>query len=126
MVTDGDVTSQWVNEFNLGKVVPPDDHKAVSAAIIALLDTPKENWTAAFSTLIENMNWKQVVNPLRQYCYRSDFVPDRNYIFANRGTKQSQWRSYWARARYILRNEGFQALVNRLGRQIQARISRIS
>jgi glycosyltransferase involved in cell wall biosynthesis len=77
LITDGDVTSQWVREFNIGIVVPPDDSKAVSKALLELLDRPKSTWEPNFATLPDRMSWSHAVKPLLNYCLYGRHAPDR-------------------------------------------------
>jgi hypothetical protein len=124
LVTEGDVTSQWVAQNHLGRVVPPLDEQAVAMALDELLVKPKSAWEASFAPLREKFAWSQVVSPLRKYCLAGAPAPDRGKSLpvpsARRG---SGWRSSLARARFILRNEGFGALLRRLRRTIQGRLS---
>jgi glycosyltransferase involved in cell wall biosynthesis len=77
LITDGDVTSEWVREYHLGKVVPPHDPQSVSTALIELLDQPKSAWQTAFDPIHVRMTWPQVVAPLREYCLHGQHAPDR-------------------------------------------------
>jgi glycosyltransferase involved in cell wall biosynthesis len=77
LVTEGDVTSEWVRERGLGRVVPPDDPAAVSAALDAMLERPKLAWAPAFDPLPAEFEWNQVVEPLRRYCLAGAYAADR-------------------------------------------------
>jgi glycosyltransferase involved in cell wall biosynthesis len=77
LITQGDVTSEWVEENGLGKVVPEGDVEAVASALNGLLDAPKTDWHAAFERMHERFSWERVVDPLRQYCLEPSHAPDR-------------------------------------------------
>lgn len=126
LITDGDVTSEWVRQYDLGRVVPPHDPAAVAQALIELLDRPKAEWAPAFEPLMSRFRWKQVVQPLLEYCQRGAYAPDRATRFPQAapaaGAPPVQTR--WARAMFIWRTEGTRALLHRTWRYIQWRLSR--
>jgi GT2 family glycosyltransferase/glycosyltransferase involved in cell wall biosynthesis len=125
VVTDGDVTSDWVREFNLGEVVPPLDVEATARGLISILENPKRTWAPAFEPLVEKLNWDRVVAPLLSYCLQGSSAPDRQ----NRKTHSRETISpsgfgiIWARARFILRSEGWSGLSHRAWRYIQRKIA---
>lgn len=124
LVTVGDVTSQWVAQGGLGRVIPPLDAAAASHALIELLSRPKSAWAPAFAGLGETHTWSRVTEPLRQYCLSGTPAPDRKAGGSSPPGSRSAWSSNLARARFIWRREGFGALLHRLRRYLQWRISR--
>lgn len=124
LVTQGDVTSQWVFEHSLGRVVPPRDVAATSQALVELLSQHKSDWAPAFAGLRETLTWSQVCFPLQQYCLNGAPAPDRKCGKSTHHKAISGWRSNLARARFIFKREGFNALLYRLRRYLQWRISR--
>jgi hypothetical protein len=115
LTTEGDVASEWVRQNKIGQVVPANDVNAVSNALSALLDMPKDNWSGPFKSLQEELRWSRIVEPLRRYCL--DPKPAADHIYRSR-TKSGiidadthTWRL--ARARYILRKEGFISLLKK-------------
>jgi len=124
LVTQGDVTSQWVFEHGLGRVIPPLDAAAASQALIELLSRSKSEWAQAFTGLRETLTWSQVTIPLRQYCLKGTPAPDRKDGKSSHHKAISGWRSNLARARFIWKREGFSALLYRFRRYLQWRISR--
>ncbi len=124
LVTQGDVTSQWIFEHGLGQVVPPVDVAATSQALIELLSQPKSNWAQAFSDLRETFTWSQVTSPLRRYCMQGTPAPDRKDDKSSHQKATSGWRSNLARARFIWKREGLSTLLYRIRRYLQWRISR--
>ena len=77
VVTDGDITSEWVRQFKIGEVVPQFDVEAVARALISILSKPKDSWAPAFEPLGERFSWSRVVSPLRRYCSQGSYAPDR-------------------------------------------------
>jgi len=77
LITQGDITSEWVKEYGLGMVVPEYNVDAVASALNSLLDIPKVNWYTAFERIHEKFKWERVVEPLRQYCLEPRHAPDR-------------------------------------------------
>lgn len=125
LITDGDVTSEWVKKYGLGEVVPEFDEKAVAEGLIALLSKPKESWVHAFAPLQETHHWKTVVKPLTDYCLEGTYAPDRRdrSAMAPEVIGNSPGDRL-ARARHIWRTEGTGVLLHRIWRYIQWRLSR--
>lgn len=126
LITDGDITSEWIREYGLGVVVPEFDVQAVANGLNQILDMPKEKWAPAFKPLQEKLSWPEAVEPLRQYCLQGRYAPDR----LERGGEEEQsltpgWRGALKRARQIWRTEGTRALMHRGWRYIQWRLSNI-
>jgi glycosyltransferase involved in cell wall biosynthesis len=125
VVTDGDITSEWVRQFKIGEVVPQFDVEAVARALISILSKPKDSWAPAFEPLGERFSWSRVVSPLRKYCSQGSYAPDREYrqeIKENQ-VSTNKWRVRWARARFILRAEGWRSLSHRTWRYLQWRLA---
>jgi glycosyltransferase involved in cell wall biosynthesis len=78
LITDGDVTSEWIEKYNVGKIVPPKDKLAVSNALIEMLNSPKERWREGFDKISAQMKWNQQIRPLSEYCKRGLYASDRN------------------------------------------------
>jgi hypothetical protein len=122
------VTSTWVQEHGIGRVIPPFDAAAAAEALCALLDQPKAAFTANFDALYALYRWPRVVQPLRDYCLHGTPAPDQPRSKNAKGNKLHSsrlpvgWR--FSRAWFILRHEGISPLLHRLGRYIQWRILR--
>lgn len=125
VITDGDVTSSWIRNHKIGAVVPPFDDGAVSSALIEILNKPKGAWSAAFEPLDEEFRWSRVVSPLRDYCLSGSHAADRQLASESRDGDRpaSSWAAYSARARFILRTEGWRGLIHRTWRYLQWRLS---
>jgi glycosyltransferase involved in cell wall biosynthesis len=108
LVTEGDVTSEWVRERALGRVVPPHDVNAVAAALNAMLDRPKAEWSPAFAPLPAEFAWEHVAEPLRRYCLSGSYAPDRR----ERDPVEKQ-RGPFAQALYLWGTEGFGPMLSR-------------
>ncbi|NLG71357.1 MAG: glycosyltransferase [Chloroflexi bacterium] len=124
LVTEGDITSEWVQQYGLGEVVPPFDAQAVADALSRLLDRPRETWAPAFTPLIEHFRWSQVVEPVRRYCLEGGYAPDRQNRQIPQSSPAPQNSGYFARALYLLKTEGPRALAHRAWRHLQWRLSR--
>jgi GT2 family glycosyltransferase/glycosyltransferase involved in cell wall biosynthesis len=126
IVTEGDITSEWVQEYQLGEVVPPFRSEAVTQAIISMLDKPKASWEGKFDKFAEIMTWKDVVAPLRNYCLEGTTAPDnedRGLLDDGVPSSAANWKIRWARARFILRSEGWGGLSHRTWRYIQRNLA---
>jgi hypothetical protein len=122
------VTSEWVRQYGLGRVIPPLDVEVATQALVELLDQPKSAWAPAFACLGETFAWPQVVAPLRDYCrealHRSPHPPTPLPLGEGLGVRAA-WQLLFARARAIYRTEGPRMLLHRLWRYIQWRLSRL-
>jgi hypothetical protein len=123
LVTDGDITSEWVRQYNLGVVVPPFDPQAVATGLNRLLDGQKEDFSPAFEPLFKRYRWSRVVEPLKRYCLEGGYAPDRQERSVQPEPEPTE-RSNFARAIYIFRTEGPKALLHRAWRHLQWRLSR--
>jgi GT2 family glycosyltransferase/glycosyltransferase involved in cell wall biosynthesis len=126
MVTEGDITSEWVQDYQLGEVVPPFDPEAVSQALNSLLSQPKAAWAPRFENFAEIMTWEKAVTPMKRYCLEGAPAPDRvdRERVERDGYRSSvSWQVKWARARFIYRAEGWRGLSHRAWRYIQRKIA---
>lgn len=127
VITEGDVTSEIIAANHLGEVVPPNDPTAVAEAISRILEKPKASWEKLYSPVLEKYYWDMVVNPLRQYCLEGGYAPDKStrQAYKSRTGTSPNWGARWARARFILRSEGWSGLIHRIRRFIQWRLSNL-
>jgi Glycosyl transferases group 1 len=121
LITTGDVTSEWVEQYNLGEVVAPQNVEDTSQALSRLLDKPKSDWGQAFTPLQNIFSWTHVVEPLRNYCLQGGSSPYR--ASRNVPGQSSSLNAGLARARYILNREGWRALVSRSWGYIKWKLS---
>jgi GT2 family glycosyltransferase/glycosyltransferase involved in cell wall biosynthesis len=125
--TEGDITSEWIRDFGLGRVVEPHDAAAVEKALTTMLKRSKDSWKGQFDSFGDANKWEHIAAPLQQYCLEGGYAADRLErekltagVIETRGTPGLNW----ARARFIYRSEGFGGLTHRTWRYIQRRIVR--
>jgi len=126
VVTDGDITSEWIREYGLGQVVPPQDTRAVEQALISMLDKSKDSWFQKFEAFGDDFQWGEVAAPLRKYCLEGLYAPDRlvrERSAVGKNESGGGWRLNWARARFIYRFEGWRGLTHRTWRYLQRKIA---
>jgi glycosyltransferase involved in cell wall biosynthesis len=124
LVSGGDVASQWVEQYQLGYVVPPGDTAAIGSALADLLETRKQDWAPRFDPALERFAWARVVEPLRRYCLGNSQVDSRGMRSARVSLDSGLgWKANVAKARFIWKNEGFRALLHRTWRYLQWKIS---
>jgi GT2 family glycosyltransferase/glycosyltransferase involved in cell wall biosynthesis len=131
MVSEGDVTSEWIRQYQIGVVAPALDVDAITKALITLLSTPKEYWQPAFAPLAQLLTWSHVIEPLKRYCLDGAPAADLSLGHTTIPTHPAStnfyqtWQQGLARARYIYHTEGFRWLLHRAWRYIQWKLSNI-
>jgi GT2 family glycosyltransferase/glycosyltransferase involved in cell wall biosynthesis len=125
LVTKGDLTSEWVSGYGIGKVVPESDEKAVGDALIHILENPSLDWYSGAAPLIENLKWSATTQPLREYIHCGDFPPDRSEPAASSTLSGISIPMDIARARMIWKIEGPGMFFHRLWRTMLNRFSRL-
>jgi hypothetical protein len=119
VLSEGDVTAEWVSRYKVGRVVPVFDVNAVAQAINEMLDTPKESYLPAFEAMQDQFAWDNIVKPLTNYCLYGDYAADRvrhrDFSFTQGSPVISGGRptNPFARARQIAREEGLLAMFRR-------------
>ena len=126
LITEGDTTSQWIQDYDLGIVVPPNDPEIVAKSLIDLLDKPKSDWIPTFQKIHDRFSWRRTVEPLRNYCLTGSYAADRlsRLPEKTRKTGLETWRVRWARARHVYHHEGSRVLLHRTWRYLQWWLSR--
>jgi glycosyltransferase involved in cell wall biosynthesis len=114
VMTEGDTTSEWISEYGVGRVVPPDDPAAVAQALVEVLSTPKEEYAPRFDPIHEKLAWSTVVAPLRNYCSSRTRTSDR---------KPPEPESFRTRVLRILYEEGAGALYRKGWRALRKRLT---
>jgi GT2 family glycosyltransferase len=125
LTSQGDVLSELIAAYGLGRVVPEGDVDAIAQAAIELLEQPKAYWSERVQQVKASFTWEKMCQPLLNYCLHGAPAADR-HLFPAAERQTGRARSLYsrlARARYIWRNQGSRALVHRLGRFIQSRLS---
>jgi glycosyltransferase involved in cell wall biosynthesis len=125
LVSEGDITSEWVRKYQLGRVVPPKDADAVASALNEILSISKNSWAPQFTSVQEELTWSRVVEPLRNYCQFGEPAQDREKRSLRLGDvkRGNSLRGLISRAWYIWRSEGIRGLSHRGRRYIQWRLS---
>jgi GT2 family glycosyltransferase/glycosyltransferase involved in cell wall biosynthesis len=124
LITEGDITSEWVREYQLGKVVPPFNARGVTEGLLQLLEKPKTHWSANFEPLHSQLAWASVIQPLVRYCLEGSYAPDRMDRLPVAPVDLHGEIGWLSRAGMIWRHEGFRALVYRGWRYLQWRLAR--
>jgi hypothetical protein len=126
LVSEGDVTSEWISQYGVGQVVPPLDVEALAQALTEMLDKPKSSWASAYEPFRDSFRWSQVVEPLRRYCWQGEQAPDRHLrnLSVTLPTVALR-RGRVARAIEIWRTDGLQVLLFRLRQKLQQKLVRL-
>ncbi len=123
VITEGDVTSEWVREYGLGRVVPEADVDAVAQALVEVLDQPREAFAPAFTPLLARFAWQRVVQPLARYCLHGAPAPDRiSDAWQGASLPQAGTPSLVGQAILIWRTQGVRAMLRKGMRYLQWRL----
>lgn len=123
IVSTGDVTSELVQQYNLGHVVDFGDVEGVAQAILDLVSQSdlREQYRKSFSQVRERYQWERVLEPLIEFCRQPRLAPDRqlwrpptvsrcdSFSEADRS-----WHQRLARGWQALRSGGWAAFKGRL------------
>ncbi len=80
LVSEGDLTSEWVKSYHLGEVVAFQNEAQVEHALIKLLSQEKLAFQSNFDPLIKALLWKELVIPLERFCKNGVKAADHGYI----------------------------------------------
>lgn len=68
VATRGDATSELIENFNLGILVPSFDMEAVANSILKILDPSQPGFQSQFEAAREMLTWENVASPLINFC----------------------------------------------------------
>lgn len=122
LITEGDVTSEWVQTYGVGRVVSAGDVDEVAAGLIDLLAHPKREFSSAFEPLLKRFSWPQVVQPLQQYCLYGALASDRQH--ASNSSPSILLVHRLSQVARVWRMQGGRALLRKLWHYLQWRFQR--
>jgi hypothetical protein len=73
----GDAISELVEQRKIGVTVDCQDVDGVAAAILQLLDTPREVFATQFDKVRQVLTWERVAQPLIRFCRHPRRAPDK-------------------------------------------------
>jgi hypothetical protein len=118
VVTRGDVLSDQVTTYGLGRVVAAGDVAGVAEAILTLLDTPdlRETYRPRFEAVAARYRWEVGAQPLVAFCAAPRVAPDKAYLRASGGweVKPTVWWQLPGKAWRALRRGGLRGLVRQV------------
>lgn len=77
VATQGDATSDLIDDHELGIVVDYEDTQGVTEAILRLLDTPHQEFAQHFAEARRTLTWEQATKPLLRFCREPHRAPDK-------------------------------------------------
>ncbi len=77
VITEGDITSEWIQKYNLGRVVPEHDPDAIAVGLLDILQASAPFWEEGFDQIYADFKWSKLVQPLVDFCLQGDYAPDR-------------------------------------------------
>ena len=107
VLTRGDYFSELAEAQNLGRVVEPQDHRAMAKAILELLDSPKEmaRCQRNIRKTAAAMTWSRVAQPLVEFCANPRRHPGADHSRLVPGLSAAGY--YWRVFILLLRYGGF-------------------
>jgi len=77
IITQGDATSELMAPYPFSYIVDYEDTDGVVQAILTMLDTPVENFTASFEQANRQFTWQQAAQPLIKFCHHPTRATDK-------------------------------------------------
>ncbi|MBW7452715.1 glycosyltransferase family 4 protein [Paenibacillus sepulcri] len=108
--TYGDGFSDLIAQYNIGAVVPPEDEKALAAAIEMILHSDQLN--EQYGKLIEDYHWDNCVQPLIQFC--KDPVVSNGKSQSLNIKQLSKINYYWTKGKHYLSEGEIKFLVTKI------------
>jgi len=118
LTTEGDIMSEVVVQWGLGKVVKTGDVNYVSQALLELLETPnlRQHYKANFDRVRAAYEWETVMAPLIEFCAAPYRAADKPYLkqisLVESGV--SSWRLLPAKIWRTLKSYGIGGLTYRI------------
>ena len=114
-ITEGDVTSEWVTAFQVGRTVPTGDVDTLADTLIEMLSQKKGAYDKGFNALHRQLSWSNVVEPLRKYALEGSNAPDRDRFLRTMhmppNVPEEEIRGTLKRAAYIWATKGTRAML---------------
>ncbi len=114
LVSEGDVTAEWIQKYAVGRVVAAFDVTGLAEALIEMLAIPKTAYQSAFERLMPLFEWKTVAAPLRIYCLEGGMAVDRNRSSDRNAIGQYRADTVYGKAYRVLRQKGLFALIKQV------------
>ncbi len=124
LVSEGDITAEWVKEFRVGEVVRAGDVREVAASLIRMLGHSHEYYSAGFARMQKRFLWGNLVDPIRRYILTGQ--PAADLEATRRARKPAEATrmglapdSPVGKALQIARSEGLRAMTQRTLRHLK-------
>jgi glycosyltransferase involved in cell wall biosynthesis len=126
VATEGDVMSEHMRAWELGRLVEPEDVEGVATAILDLLNTPnlRETYQSRFTQAAAKYRWDIVTAPLVNFCADPRRAPDKVYLKQLPLGYEQRWMSLPAKIWQVLRNQGIAGLMRQANEYIRWRLGR--
>lgn len=127
VITEGDVTSEWVREYGIGEVAAEANPDDVARALINVLKRTKESYRSSFEPLKRKYTWTNVVKPVLEYCLTGDYAPDRRQrtlaAASSQGSNTALFKARLASLMNVWRSQGARGVLHRIWRYLQWKLS---
>lgn len=77
VVSQGDATSELVEQYGLGLTVSFRDAQTVADALLALLEEPERARASGFAAARTDLTWERAAEPLIRFCQQPAYAADR-------------------------------------------------
>ena len=116
IATHGDVMSQFIEEFEIGVVVPSQDVEQVAQGIETILE---KTWSERnFKDASDYFHWSRVFQPLIRYCCDPRKSLGKEERIAFKDYRDSKLYFYGVKGLGLLRKGDFKKLISKLKRKI--------
>jgi hypothetical protein len=126
MATEGDILSETVQTWDLGKVVKPGDVPGVVKAVLDLLNTPnlRAVYGDSFHKVAAQYRWEAVARPLVDFCLAPHTAADKAYLRRSAvGRWLDQWGPLAGKAGQAIRQQGPGGLLHKVAEYLRWRLN---
>lgn len=128
LATKGDVFSQEIKKYHLGKVVKSEDVADVRRALLELLEIPnlRQHYQPYFDQIRPHYEWEVVTRPLIKFCETPYIAADKPYLKQISVVEPgiSSWVSLPGKIFETVRNYGLPTLLERSKEYIRWKLKR--
>jgi glycosyltransferase involved in cell wall biosynthesis len=112
--TSGDVMSELVNKFQVGKVVSPENPEELAQAIELVLDIEKKEYRNSFLEAAKSLSWERSVEPLISFCHNPVLSHGKGEKLIITQLVDSRFKYYFVKGISLIKKGDFLSLLKKI------------